>query len=130
MDPLYALTPPLLLRAWDFYSDGGDFDKNGIRVFQEHYAHIRKLVPPERLLEYDVKDGWGPLCEFLGDPVPEIPFPDVNTSEQFIKGTTGSQKRALGLFFTRLLFFSGVTSVIGFAIYFSKASLPLGLSWQ
>jgi hypothetical protein len=36
------------------------------------------LVPKERLLEWEIGDGWGPLCEFLGKPVPEVPFPHAN----------------------------------------------------
>lgn len=46
---------------------------------------IRGLVPKERLLEWTVEDGWGPLCEFLGKPVPkeDEPFPHVNTAAGF-----------------------------------------------
>ena len=39
---------------------------------------VRKLVPEENLLEFHVKQGWEPLCEFLGEPVPEGPFPRTN----------------------------------------------------
>lgn len=41
---------------------------------------IRGLVPRERLLEWTVEDGWEPLCEFLGKPVPNEPFPHVNAA--------------------------------------------------
>jgi len=44
---------------------------------------IRGLVPKDRLLEWCVQDGWGPLCEFLGKPVPDEPFPHVNTAAAF-----------------------------------------------
>jgi len=37
-----------------------------------------KLVPPERLLVMDLKEGWEPLCGFLDLPVPEEPFPRAN----------------------------------------------------
>jgi hypothetical protein len=37
------------------------------------------MVPRDRLLEWTVKDGWEPLCEFLGKPVPNEPFPHKNT---------------------------------------------------
>ncbi|KAJ7161957.1 P-loop containing nucleoside triphosphate hydrolase protein [Mycena crocata] len=53
--------------------------------FVEHYEEIRRLVPEQRLLEFDVKDGWAPLCEFLGNEVPVTPFPRVNDKEQFNK---------------------------------------------
>lgn len=40
---------------------------------------VRGMVPPERLLDWSVEDGWEPLCRFLGKAVPEEPFPHVNT---------------------------------------------------
>ncbi|KAL7551059.1 hypothetical protein ACHAWF_014261 [Thalassiosira exigua] len=45
------------------------------------YNHkVQATIPAERLLSFKVGDGWGPLCEFLGVPVPEdIPFPHVHT---------------------------------------------------
>lgn len=61
---------------------GGRFaDRDqAIRVFQEHNAEVRATIAPERLLEYDVADGWHPLCAFLDTPVPAEPFPHLNTS--------------------------------------------------
>jgi len=43
-----------------------------------HYDTVRRTVPRERLLEFNVSDGWAPLCSFLGLPVPNVTFPDVN----------------------------------------------------
>jgi hypothetical protein len=41
-------------------------------------------VPPERLIVYEVKEGWGPLCAFLGVPIPEgKPFPHLNDAQEF-----------------------------------------------
>jgi hypothetical protein len=42
-------------------------------------------VPAERLLVWDPKDGWEPLCQFLDVPVPETPLPHVNDTENFQK---------------------------------------------
>lgn len=41
---------------------------------------IRGLVPKERLLEWYIDDGWEPLCEFLGKPVPDVEFPHANAA--------------------------------------------------
>ena len=54
-----------------------------IGVFQRHNDEVRRSVPAGRLLEYDMKQGWGPLCAFLGVPVPATPFPKVNTTDEF-----------------------------------------------
>ena len=67
---------PVYTRVFDQYFR--HFPTNGKAVFREHYAMVRKLVPEENLLEFHVKQGWEPLCEFLGEPVPEGPFPRTN----------------------------------------------------
>ncbi len=52
--------------------------------YREHVEEVRRVVPPERLLVYDVKEGWEPLCRFLGRPVPaEVPFPRLNDRRFF-----------------------------------------------
>jgi hypothetical protein len=40
-------------------------------------------VPADRLLVYQVSEGWGPLCEFLGVPAPDEEFPRLNESASF-----------------------------------------------
>jgi hypothetical protein len=56
-----------------------------IATFLAHNQRVRDTVPPERLLEMSVKDGWGPLCEFLGKPVPDEPFPHLNEGMETIR---------------------------------------------
>ena len=46
--------------------------------YQIHTQNVVKAVPPERLLIYNVKQGWEPLCDFLELPVPDVPFPHIN----------------------------------------------------
>lgn len=57
--------------------------ENSINVFNRHNDTVQRTVPPERLLVYDVKQGWEPLCRFLGVAVPDFPFPHKNTREDF-----------------------------------------------
>lgn len=55
-----------------------------IAIFNKRNAAIQATVPPERLLVYDVKEGWEPLCRFLNVPVPQdVPFPHLNDSGTF-----------------------------------------------
>ncbi|WP_158893572.1 sulfotransferase family protein [Amycolatopsis anabasis] len=49
-----------------------------IAAFHRHNAAVRSEVPADRLLVWEVGDGWKPLCAFLGVPVPDEPFPKVN----------------------------------------------------
>ena len=46
--------------------------------YREHNHRVKSLVPPEKLLVYNVKQGWEPLCDFLGCEVPTIAFPHEN----------------------------------------------------
>ena len=47
--------------------------------------NVKKNIPKDQFLEFDVKKGWQPLCEFLGLPSPETPFPRANDREQMMK---------------------------------------------
>lgn len=52
-------------------------------IFEAHNQTVRDTVPPDDLLEFPVGAGWGPLCRFLGCPVPDGPFPRSNSSSDF-----------------------------------------------
>ena len=51
------------------------------KTWHNHIAYLKKNVPAEKLVFFDVRDGWEPLCKALGKPIPEIPFPRVNDSQ-------------------------------------------------
>jgi hypothetical protein len=61
-----------------------DFSEaNMIAVFERHNDEVRRAIPRDRLLVFEAKDGWEPLCAFLGVPVPDAPYPRNNTTEEF-----------------------------------------------
>ena len=53
------------------------------KIFDEHHAEVKASVPAEKLLVYDVAEGWGPLCRFLDKPEPAAPLPHTNKREDF-----------------------------------------------
>ncbi|XOV93584.1 MAG: sulfotransferase family protein [Bacteroidota bacterium] len=53
------------------------------KVFNQHLEDMKALVKPENFLIYDVRDGWGPLCKFLGKEEPKDPLPHLNKKENF-----------------------------------------------
>ncbi len=59
-------------------------------AFERHNAAVRNSVPPERLLVYEVGEGWPRLCEFLGVPVPGAPFPRLNSREEMRRMMAGA----------------------------------------
>jgi hypothetical protein len=56
-----------------------------VEYFKSHSAAVQQEISAERLLVYDVAQGWEPLCGFLGVPVPDVPFPRVNTREEHLR---------------------------------------------
>jgi hypothetical protein len=68
--------------VWDGLFDGRFADRDhAVGVFERHIDHVRASCPPERLLVFDVAEGWEPLCEFLDVPVPAKPFPRLNDAK-------------------------------------------------
>ena len=53
-----------------------------MEAFERHNAEVRAGVTAERLLEWTAADGWAPICERLGVPVPDEPFPVANTMNE------------------------------------------------
>jgi hypothetical protein len=49
-----------------------------VQYYKDWKEEVIRLVPKDKLLVWHPKDGWGPLCKFLGVPVPDKPFPNVN----------------------------------------------------
>jgi hypothetical protein len=54
-----------------------------IAAFERHNEAVRAGVPEKRLLEWTASDGWEPICDRLGIPVPSEPFPKTNTTDEF-----------------------------------------------
>ncbi len=73
-----------------FHNKAADKDY-AISVYNRHIEEVKSRVPAERLLVYSVKEGWGPLCAFLGVPVPQKPFPHLNDRLSF-----NQRRRPLG----------------------------------
>jgi hypothetical protein len=68
-----------------------------VSYFEKRNAEIIEKVPPERLLVYQVREGWGPLCEFLGVPLLEAEFPRINSREETRQLISGMLSQEGGL---------------------------------
>jgi hypothetical protein len=64
--------------------EGGDIRDRAFMTewFTRRNQQVIDTLPPERLLVFHPKQGWGPLCEFLGVSVPAEPFPRVNSRDE------------------------------------------------
>lgn len=72
-----------------------ELQQNAKTIYKEHYELVRRVCPKERLLEFDLTNGWGPLCAFLGKDVPKAPFPRLNERGALAERSKEFQKRSL-----------------------------------
>jgi len=63
--------------------DPQNADTNLAKMYEDWNASVIAKVPSENLLIFNVKEGWEPLCKFLGVPVPDQEFPRTNSTKQF-----------------------------------------------
>lgn len=94
-----------------------EFRANARDTYREHYRAIRAATPPERLLEYDLRDGWEPLCAFLGRPVPDVPFPHINDRETFHEKLMIIMKKAAKTF-ARKVSYVAVPGLVAATAYY------------
>jgi hypothetical protein len=59
-------------------------DRAGVlAAYRRRTEEVRAAIPRERLLVFNVSEGWEPLCTFLGVPVPSGEFPRTNSTQEF-----------------------------------------------
>lgn len=102
-----------------------DYGATARQRYLEHYEHVRNVVPKAILLEITATDGWGPLCEFLEQPVPESEYPKINDSEGFV-GYHKKMWYMSAMFTARNISMACLPAIaIGTAIYFYRARVSL-----
>ena len=70
---------------WKGVFDGRMDDRaHAVDVYSAHVERVKATLPKSRLLVFEAKQGWLPLCEFLGVEVPDESYPRVNTTEDFL----------------------------------------------
>ena len=97
LETIYAIQPAfpfwfpgIVRRMHDEIIWGGNLQgkfedrEKAVAVYMEWIEEVKRTVPAEMLLVYNVKEGWKPLCDFLGVPVPEgKAFPHINERKSF-----------------------------------------------
>lgn len=111
LGPMYGLTGGVTIKKIisGFYgsSNLNEIRKVARQRYREHYASVRAAVPKERLLEYKIEEGWGPLCGFLGKAVPDVAFPVKNKREEHLARSKAKQDR-----FFKIVAFQAVKKAI------------------
>lgn len=77
-----TLDLPIHTLASSWAHEERETGKSRRQLYLDHYARVKELVPPERLLCHVPQKGWEPLCRFLDEPVPKVPYPNVNNTDE------------------------------------------------
>lgn len=94
-----------------------------LSIFNQHIEEVKKVVPAEKLLVYEVKEGWEPLCNFLGVDVPkDTPFPHLNERDSF----AGTQRRRQ---LERVINVTFIASLVVMLLLFRRL-LPIPRVWR
>ena len=104
--------------ALNFFFGDTNWSRAAKRRYLEHKAMIEGLVPAERLLVFNVADGWEPLCKFLDKPIPTgVEFPNGNAGPEFWERTTRiMQARDRVAYRNMALTASAIVLALGFAM--------------
>lgn len=109
------------------FGPGGLNEDNMKRCFIEYHEKLRTILPKEKVLEYKVQDGYRPLCEFLGVPVPtrevdgkegEEPFPRINEGSTFVDYINVRKRLQKRRVLKKIGTFVGIAAVAGAAVWY------------
>ncbi|MFC7585126.1 sulfotransferase family protein [Nonomuraea antimicrobica] len=97
LQPVITGLRPLLARVWrDTFGTSLDEpmpgESHAVEVFLRHTADVTGALPADRILTYEAGQGWEPLCDFLGVPVPDEPYPRLNdrqSAQDRLRGAAG-----------------------------------------
>ena len=53
-------------------------EATAVQFFNDWHNLIMKTVPKDKLVIYNLEEGWEPLAKMLDMEVPDLPFPDIN----------------------------------------------------
>ncbi|CAK8671567.1 unnamed protein product [Clavelina lepadiformis] len=87
-------------------------------VYRRHNASVIQGVPKGQLLQYDIKDGWEPLCTFLNVQGPAVPFPHKNVRGDNVENTMQEHPLFKRIAREMTITFTIITAAVGIVCYF------------
>lgn len=68
------------------YNGARVYQNNSTEIYTRHNEQVKQIIPVQQLLVHQPRNGWEPLCQFLGAKIPDSPYPCVNDSKANMKG--------------------------------------------
>lgn len=90
-----AVIDGLLWEGAGTFAQVGARPEELIAAAAEHRERVQATIEPERLLVWDVREGWGPLCRFLELPEPDVELPHINDRAEFLGRIADGSLQAL-----------------------------------
>lgn len=107
---------------WSPLFDDDFSDSNLRQRFVDWVEDVKKRCPKDKLLVFEASHGWGPLCAFLGVPVPDTPYPNVNDTKSF--QAIVARVNMIGYMFAGL---SGLAVAVGLSFVYRRREGLLSL---
>lgn len=82
LGPISTLSTEIVSRVFNYNHLN---QEKCIQLFNDFNNKVISECPKDKLLVFQVEQGWKPLCEFLNCPIPDVPFPRVNDTADFQK---------------------------------------------
>eukprot|EP00747_Dinoflagellata_sp_TGD_P017016 gnl/TRDRNA2_/TRDRNA2_125531_c0_seq1.p1 gnl/TRDRNA2_/TRDRNA2_125531_c0~~gnl/TRDRNA2_/TRDRNA2_125531_c0_seq1.p1 ORF type:complete len:283 (-),score=29.66 gnl/TRDRNA2_/TRDRNA2_125531_c0_seq1:10-858(-) len=90
------------------------------KAYKNHNEAVKRIVPPDKLLEFDATKGWEPLCRFLGRPQPALPFPHSGLELRHDGTVKASVTQTLLWFFASLPLMMSIVADDGTKLLFAS----------
>ncbi|XP_018673107.2 uncharacterized protein LOC108951032 [Ciona intestinalis] len=124
-DPMYVLMQTLSYSGWQHFLFNkawgisrkwpwSSFCFNEMlwkRNYRNHNCSVLQEAPKEKLLVYNFGDGWKPICEFLGEKIPDTPFPHLNVAASLLDESR--QHPTMVRMWRETMFSLGVLTLLG-----------------
>eukprot|EP01084_Bolivina_argentea_P152953 266705_1 len=99
---------------WNKAMKGNQYKFNdkiyAMKMFNDHIKNVQKNIDSNKLLIYHVKEGWKTLCKFLNQEIPNIAYPNLNNTKEFIVENVTKRHRHANIF--NVILFIGFISFI------------------
>jgi len=99
------------------HDEGQSLTEHLTKQYLEHNSRVKATIPRDQLLVYNVKQGWKPLCEFLGVDIPDVPFPKLNVKSGGIRDMINQSMIGKRVFNELMLIVTAIVMIVAMLVF-------------